>query len=172
MHFWRNNDASNLPWSGATSFGGNLGPVDAVTMIESNFGSPGNLEVIARAGTKLFAFWRDSQWHGPAQIEDGCAGNPVLIQSRFGTKGNFEMVVPSASGGLVHYWRNNDAANLPWSAPTPFGQSLGTVDAVTMIESNFGSPGNLEVVARTGNKLYAFWRDSQWHGPSLLMSSM
>ena len=176
VHYWRNNDAANLPWSGPTAFGGGLGKVDAVTMIESNFGNPGNLEVICRVGKKLYAFWRDSgpafKWNGPTQIEDGTAGNPVLIQSRYGTKGNFELVVPAAAGGLVHYWRNNDAGNLPWSGPTAFGGGLGKVDAVTMIESNFGNPGNLEVICRVGPKLYAFWRDANWNGPFLLESSM
>ncbi len=103
------------------------------------------------------------------------AGNPVLIQSRFGSKGNFELVVPAAGGGLVHLWRNDDNPYLPWSGPTPFGQSLGAVDAVTMIQSNFGSPGNLEVIARVGSQLQFFWRDSgpafNWNGPFLLLST-
>ena len=79
-------------------------------------------------------------------------GNPSLIQSRFGTKGNFELVLPT-SAGLIHTWRNNDNTYLPWRFVTPFGQSLGVVDAVSMIESNFASPGNLEVVARAGTNL-------------------
>jgi hypothetical protein len=180
IHFWRNNDAANLPWSGSTPFGGGLGQVDAVTMIQSNFGSPGNLELICRVGSQLFFFWRDSgpqfQWNGPFALESGVAGNPVLIQSRFGQKGNFELVTPGANGGLIHFWRNNDAANLPWSGPTPFGGGLGQVDAVTMIQSNFGSPGNLELICRVGSQLFFFWRDSgpqfQWNGPFLLQSTV
>jgi hypothetical protein len=46
------------------------------------------------------------------------------------------------------------------------------IDAVTMIESNFGSPGNLEGVARIGDKLAYFLRDSgpsfSWTGPFLM----
>jgi len=180
LHFWRNNDAAALPWSGPTPFGASLGHVDAVTMIESNFGSPGNLEVIALVGGHLYEFWRDSgpafHWNGPFPLVGGVGGNPVLIQSRFGTKGNFELVVPSATGGLLHFWRNNDAASLPWSAPTAFGGSAGLVSAVSMIESNFGSPGNLEVVARVGSSTQFFWRDSgpafHWNGPFLLQSTV
>lgn len=97
-------------------------------------------------------------------------------RSRHGTrntaKGNFELVVPAAGGGLVHYWRNNDDRHLPSSGPTRFGGGLGRVDAVAMIESNFGSLGNLEVAARVGPRLYAFWRHSQWHGPLLLETTM
>jgi hypothetical protein len=93
-----------------------------------------------------------------------------LIQSYFGIRGNFELVVPRATGGLASYWRNNDdVPNLPWSQPAVFGESLGTVDAVSLIQSNFGNPGNLEVIARVGNRLVSFWRDSgpsfAWGGP-------
>ena len=144
-------------------------------MIQSNYGNPGNLEVVANAGGKLQFFFRDSGplfiWNGPFEIEHGfaVAGNPVLIQSRFGVKGNFELVVPAASGGLTHFWRNNDNPLMPWSGPTQFGQSLGQVTGVTMIQSNFGSPGNLEVICNAGGQLYFFWRDSgpsfTWNGP-------
>jgi hypothetical protein len=180
LHFWRNDDAPALPWNGPTQFGQSLGAVDAVTMIESNFGTPGNLEVICRVGNTLYFFWRDSgpafAWNGPFTLMSGVAGNPVLIQSRFGAKGNFELVVPSQTGGLLHFWRNNDAAGLPWSTPTPFGEGLGPVDAVTMIQSNYGSPGNLEVVCRAGNVMRWFWRDSgptfYWNGPFPLQSTV
>jgi hypothetical protein len=41
---------------------------------------------------------------------------------------------------------------MPWHGPIPFGQGLGPVDAVTMIQSNYGTPGNLEVIARVGGR--------------------
>jgi hypothetical protein len=58
-------------------------------------------------------------------------GNPSLIQSRFGVQGNFELLVSSAEGGLIHFWRNDDNSFLPWSGPTFLGGSLGPLDAVT-----------------------------------------
>jgi hypothetical protein len=170
---WRNNDSPSLPWSAPVRFG--TGLVDAITMIQSNFGSPGNLELIARVGTQLQFYWRDSgptfRWHGPFPLFSGARGNPVFVQSRFGTKGNFELVVPAATGGgMLFSYRNNDNPSLPWSAPIRFG--TGTVDAITMIQSNFGSPGNLELIARVGNQLHFYWRDSgpafRWNGPFLL----
>jgi len=180
-HYWRNNDDPSLPWSALIPFGQNLGQVDAVTMIQSNFGSPGNLELIARVGDTLQFFWRDSgpafNWNGPFQIGGpGVSGNPVLIQSRFGAQGNFELVVPLAGGGLAHYWRNNDDPSLPWGGPFPFGGSLGQLSAVTMIQSNFGVPGNLELIALAGNQLNFFWRDSgpafNWNGPYGLQATV
>ena len=99
--------------------------------------------------------------------------SPVLIQSRFGTQGNFELLStyqpPGLLGsGFAHYWRNNDdPPTYPWSLPTAFGAGEGPPFflAPTMIESNFGSPGNLEVIcvpgSVTGPKWFVyFWRDS------------
>jgi hypothetical protein len=175
LHFyWRNNDDPNLPWNGPFPFGEGLGEVDGLSLIQGPFGSPGNLEVVARAGDRLHFFGRDSgppwEWHGPFEIASGVRGNPVLIQSRFGTRGNYELVVPAAEGGLNHYGRDNDDPNLPWYGPFPFGGELGEVDAVSLIQSNFGSPGNLEVIARAGDFLHFYWRDStppwEWHGRS------
>jgi len=164
-----NDNTPSLPWQGPIVFGKEVGHVDAVSLIQSNFGS-GNLEVVARVGDRLVHFWRDSgpdfTWHGPLEFANGVSGNPALIQSRFGKRGNFELVVPLASGGIAHYWRSNDDPALPWLPTTVFGTELGNVDAVALIQSNFGQPrpGNLEVVARVGDDLIHFWRDS---GPDL-----
>ena len=168
----RNNDLPGMPWSAINQFAQTLGRVDSLSMIQSSFGTPGNLELVARVGDTLHAFWRDSgptfTWNGPAQVATGAAGNPVLIQSRFGQTGNFELAYPLAAGGIGIKWRNNDAPAMPWSATTSFAQSLGRVDALTMIQSSFGTPGNLELVARVGDTLHAFWRDSgptfTWNG--------
>ncbi|HEU4751793.1 MAG TPA: hypothetical protein VFU47_01715, partial [Armatimonadota bacterium] len=175
---WRNNDDPALPWSPALPFGAGAGAVEAVTMIQSNFGSPGNLELIARVGSQLHFYWRDSgpafRWNGPFALFGGVAGNPVLIQSRFGRKGNFELVVPAIGGGFFFAWRNNDNPALPWSAPVRVG--AGAVSALTMIQSNFGSPGNLELIARVGSQLHFYWRDSgpafRWNGPFALFGGV
>jgi len=51
-----------------------------------------------------------------------------LIQSTYGTKGDFELVVPLTTGGLAHYTRNNDLEGLPWNGPVRFGTDLGGFD--------------------------------------------
>jgi len=177
LFWWRNNDDPAFPWAGPFAFGQHAGRIDAITLVQANFGSPGNLELIARTDDQLVFFWRDSgpafNWNGPFGLGGGVRGNPVLIQSRFGTQGNFELVAPAASGGgMLFWWRNNDDPSLPWAGPFPFGQALGNVDEITMIQSNFGSPGNLELIARAGDRLYFFWRDSgpafSWNGPFVL----
>ena len=177
-HYFRDNDDATLPWRAAPVFGQNAGVVDALTMIESNFGDPGNLEVIARVGNLLVFFWRDSAqplaWYGPFPlVADGTAvrgvsGNPVLIQSKFGTKGNFELIVPLAAGGFAEFWRDNDNASLPWHGPAVI-EGGSHFDALSFIQSNFDTPGNLEVVSRMGDRLAHSWRNSAapfvWSGP-------
>ena len=157
--------------SNPSVFAQELGHVDAVSLIQSNYGLTGNLDLVARVGERLVHFWREvspgSTWYGPTTIvERGVSGNPALIQSRFGKRGNFELVVPLASGGIAHYWRDNDDPRPSWQLGEVFAKELEHVDAVALIQSNFGQPGpgNLEVVARVGDDLIHFWRDS---GPDL-----
>jgi hypothetical protein len=179
-HYWRNNDDPALPWNGPYPFGQSVGDVDEVALAESNYGDPGNLELVVRAGESLLFFWRDSgpafTWNGPYPITAGVQGRPALLQSRFGSRGNFELVTPLVGGGLAHLWRNNDDPAMPWNGPYPFGAGTGYYSAVTMIQSNFGDPGNLEVVAQTGNLLAFFWRDSgpsfTWNGPYVFESGV
>jgi hypothetical protein len=49
-----------------------------------------------------------------------------------------------------------------------FGASLGQVDAVTFIQSNFGNLGNFELAVRAGGQLAFFWLecclDMRWNG--------
>ena len=73
-------------------------------------------------------------------------------------------VVPRPDRGLALYFRDNDAPTGPaWQGPFNFADDLGHVDAASLIQSSFskrgGGPGNLEVVARVGNRLAALWRN-------------
>lgn len=167
-HFWRNNEpGAGFAWNDGGSFAAGLGHVEAAVLIQGNFGQPGNLEAIARVGDHLVHLWRDGSfaWHTGVTIATGVGGSPALIQARYGGAGNFEVVVPSSTAGLRHFWRNNDAPGLPWNDGGTFGTALGRIDAVALIQGNFGLPGNLEVVARAGDRLIHLWRDGSfaWH---------
>jgi len=179
--YWRDNDSSGLPWEGPVIFGQGQ-RFDAVTMIQSNFGNPGNFEVIARSGDRLFFFFRDEalNWNGPFLLQingvdiNGGLGNPVLIQSRFGNQGNFELVVPRTDTGFDNYFRNNDDPQFPWIQLPSAGIGQIHIDSISLIQSNFGTTmdvngntlgGNFEVIARSGDRLFFFFRDSEWHGP-------
>jgi hypothetical protein len=167
-HYARDNQAADFPWSGPVVFGEAAGMVDAVALIQSTFSAPGTLEVIARTGDRLVQFFRDAGsggWAGPfevplAGLPDGAVpvGIPAFIQSRFGTRGNYEVVTPLSTGGMAHVTRNNDAPDLPWSAAALFGSGL--IDAAGLFQSNYGTPGlgNLEVAARIGNRTEHYFR--------------
>jgi hypothetical protein len=67
-----------LPWSESTVFGRDPArqtPIESLTFIQSNFGNPGNFEVIARIGDQFVFFWRDSgpafNWNGPFAVTAG-----------------------------------------------------------------------------------------------------
>ena len=48
-----------------------------------------------------------------------------LIQSNFGTKGNFEVVVVVGQElSLQHWYRNNDDPNLPWVSTGTFASEV------------------------------------------------
>ncbi|XXY45536.1 alpha/beta hydrolase [Sorangium sp. So ce269] len=183
----RREEASG-PWRHAATFGRDLGPIGAVSLIQSNFGDPGHLEAVARAraGDRLAAFWcapgSEPSWSEPRFFAEGAAGDPALIQGGFGGRGNFELVVPHASGGLAHYFRDNDTAELGWHGPAIFGADLGQLEAVAMIQRAVdapgapAAPGDLEVVARTGDRLLMFWRSpgsgGAWQGPEEVVSGV
>jgi probable HAF family extracellular repeat protein len=193
-HFYRDNDDPNLRWNGPFTFATHQGAIQAVSLIQSNFSSagngPGNLAVVARVGNELAYYYRDDvhfAWQGPSLITTGVMGVPSFVQARpgtFGTKGNYELIVPLENGGLAHFYRNNDDPNLPWIHTADFATSLGIVDAASLIQSNFSTkfnqkgvqgPGNLAVVARAGGTLYYFYRDDvapfAWHGPTMTIAA-
>jgi hypothetical protein len=170
----RDNDKANLPWSQDATF--STGDFTGASLVQSSFGSGlGNFEVVAIQGNQLLHFWRADTppfaWSGPTTIDAGVTGSPSLIQGTFGSRGNFELVAPLATGGLGHWWRDNDTAGLAWHGPAVFGQTAGQMQGATLIQSTYGSPGNLEVAAVAGSgstaSLVHFWRDSAgWHGPT------
>ncbi|MGH9420423.1 MAG: hypothetical protein ACRD3J_10640, partial [Thermoanaerobaculia bacterium] len=150
-HFWRN--SQTLQWSMSTAFAESVGVISDACLIQSTFG---NLEVVARIGDQLAHFWRDASsqaWSEPDFFASGISGTPSFIQGRFGSPGNFEVVAPLASGGMVQLSRDNQT--LVWSQPVTFGS--GSVRSVSLIHSSFG---NLEIVALAAGSLGHYWRQS------------
>jgi len=161
FYFRRDNDpGAKLAWRGPFEFAVDVGRVDSVCLLQSNFGPPGvgQLEVVARMGTGLAQFIRLNDdppyvWSGPRFFAEGVAGNPAVIQGSFGTRGNYELVVPRVGGGFAHYFRNNDPVqNLTWNHTADFGMNIRAVESVSLIQSNVGSYGlgELFVVAKRG----------------------
>jgi len=182
-HYSRSNDLPFVPWFGPATFGQDVGRFDAIGMIQSNFTAGpgiGNLEVVARFGGDLLYYYRDDvppyTWHGPVTMNGFSprlfTGNPVLIQGRFEQRGNFELVVPLADGGLAHYDRANNETGVPWYGPNVFATELGRFDAVIFVQNNLtegANKGELELIGLSQGELFFYVREDippyQWFGP-------
>lgn len=150
-------------WFGPTKVG--TDDLSGLTLIENT--TNGNLEAIGTIGDRLVHYWRDrttKAWSSATTIATGVTGQPGFVQSTSTTTPNnfhnFEVVVPLASGGLAHYWRNNSVSSMPWNGPSVFATGR-TYAAASLVESNF-APNRLEVVARSGSSLYFTWRNTSW----------
>ena len=139
-------------------------------LIQSNFGTKGNFEAVLREGNHLVHYWRNNDasgfpWHKTVLFGDNVDSAPALIQSNFGGKGNFELVVKEGNK-LRHYWRNNDASGFPWHKTVLFSDHI--TYQPSFIQGNFGSQGNFELLTIRGECLTHFWRNNQvsgfpWH---------
>jgi hypothetical protein len=168
-HWWRDNGDPQQPWHEAEWIQPKefLGAWSGTTLILSRHYT--NLEAVSvpwgggqARHTALVGIWG---WVGPTLFGANFNGPPAFLQSSFGQHGNFEVAVPSAGGGLAHWWRNNDdGAGEAWSpANVPVSRSgswqgagmLQPIDSIgrflphlrTLPESVADIPfGNLELV--------------------------
>jgi len=182
-HVWWDADLTIPCWRAAPLFARDLEHVEALTLIQSSFGDPGNLELVARTGDRLWFLWRQSEgdgykWFGAFPlVADGtlvtdATGVPSLIQGGYGAQErNFELATPLASGGIALLWRDNDppnSAQWTWHRHVVVDER-NRYDGVSLLQRPFGEkPGNLEMVASGTAGLVHFWRDAVtklWAGP-------
>jgi hypothetical protein len=171
-HFWRPSDGTQ-PWREAAQPADD-GNWSGVAVIHSSYG---NLEIVGIRDGELRHHWQagaGGAWSAHASVGNRLFhGRPALIQSSFGTSGNYEVVAPLFDGGLAHHWRNNDLPNVPWSDPAVFGRAVDGVqqlyDDVSLLQS---ASGRLEVVAAlsTGGALRRFRGGLPWEGPVNVVS--
>jgi C1A family cysteine protease len=169
-HWWRNQ--ANGVWND----GGVFGPTDAdgaPGFIQSNYGVPGNFEVVVRTKDGMLnQWWRDGAgWQNGGKFGGGIAhSGPSLVQSNYWVKGNFELVaVNGTTHQMQHFWRDNDHGNV-WHVGASFGSKVDSPPV--MIQSQFGatnenSTGNFELCVAVGGMVQHWWRDNAsnmgWH---------
>jgi hypothetical protein len=174
---WRDAKDPNPGWARSDPFATELGHVEAVSLCLSDARGYEGLEIAARVGGRLYHLSRRTSLanqadervatHSPL-IHDAC-GVPAIVQGVFGNRGNFELVTPRASGGLVHLWRDNDHPDASWKKVRDFG-GPAEFDAVALIHGDLHD--HLEAIARSGDRLAHFWRtnspDSEWREAKML----
>lgn len=110
----RDNGGSNgYPWTLTETLDLDIGSLTGLSVIEGPFNSPPNLELIVNKGGRLLHFNNnpDGNWSGQDSVTDApVIGVPAFYQTKSGERGDFEVVAPSANGGLVWLWRNNSGS--------------------------------------------------------------
>ena len=169
-HWWFDQNAQT--WCD----GGLFGPTDAAGVpgfIQGNYGAPGNFEVVVRtSGGQLVHWWRDNGgatgWHESVRFGSNIAqSGPALVQSHYGTMGNFELVAVRNDGQMQHWWRDNDHGG-GWNQGVTFGAGVNSPPC--MIEGSYGQSdelhaGNFELCVAVNGQVQHWWRDNQanWH---------
>jgi hypothetical protein len=151
--------------------GGVFGPPDAdgvLGFIQSDYGTPGNFEVVVRTTDgRLNHWWRQNAppwtWSDGGRFADHVAyGGATLLQSSYGgDHKNFELVCVLNTGQMQHWWKDNTAG--VWHPGPVFG--AGVASPPCMIEGQFGAynetrPGNFELCVAVGGAVQHWWRDN------------
>lgn len=125
-HYFRDNDASGLPWHGPYLFGVESACYIGATAIESDFKAHnrtmGNLEVLATSASgELHHFWRenggDYAWHGPYKVADNVAHAPSMAYTGRQQSGvsKFCTIAPNAGTGFQYRERRNMYGYVSWA---------------------------------------------------------
>lgn len=140
------------PWTKRRLHGG--------AMVESGNGAlHRNFEMTASLGSQVKHWWRDNTaagfpWHEGPVFGEQIAACPTLTATTYNR--NFELVSLTTGRRLVHWFFDQSAAR--WVA----GPTFGPTDADGLpgfCQSDYGAPGNFEVVVRTADgRLTHWWR--------------
>ncbi len=168
LHHWYYDQAS-----GTWKDGGVFGPTNVAgrpAFMESNYGAPGNFEVVVVTATGNLSHWeRDNSkssmpWSNVATFGSHIAfGGSTLVQSQFGTQGNFEFVAVLGNGQMQHWWRNNDSPTKPWAPSATFGSGVSSQPCMiqgTYGMSNENTNGNFELCVAVNGMVQHWWRDN------------
>ena len=84
-------------------------------------------------------------------------GNPVIVDMGIieyeGGESSKTLLVPTTEGGITHFVTTRQGR---WERKAQIAKELGLVSGLAALRSNFGTPGNIEVVCRAGDKMYDF----------------
>ncbi|MFD5144378.1 C1 family peptidase [Streptomyces sp. NPDC058401] len=156
-------------FGGAWRDGGAFGPGDAAlgstpAFIQSDYGAPGNFEVVVRtADGRLNHWWRINgapwTWNDGGRFGSGIAHfGPALVQTR---ARHLDLVATRTDGRMQLWWRD-DPNGFVWRPGEVFGS--GITSAPCLIEAQHGAAdedtaGNYELcVTGAGGRVEHWWR--------------
>ncbi len=157
-HYWR--DGTSLVWALAETLGNDceVCPTATSTTFTRNFEyiyPTTNGRLHHRFFDQPSGKWNDGGVFGPPNT----AGIPGFIQSDFSAPGNFEVVVRTADGKLVHWWRM-DGPPWTWQQSASFGGDVALSGATLVQRHDHG----LDVVCvNTDGTMQRYWRDDANH---------
>lgn len=129
----------------------------AGAMIESGNGTVHrNFELVTRTGAGLRHSWREGSdfgWHGASTFAGDVGYEPSLTGTTYNR--NFELVYVTAANRLHHWFLDQNTK--AWNDGGVFGPTDATKGAVGFIQSDYGAPGNFELVVRTNDGRLAHW---------------
>ncbi len=102
---------------------------------------------------------------GGVTVSSRATAAPIMIMSSYRADTNhphnFEALILEGNN-LVHYWRNNSVANLPWNRD----QTVSTIATgpACLMEGPYGSPGNFEALVQEGRNIVHYWRNNSLGG--------
>ena len=162
LHHWFF-EQSSLQWKD----GGIFGPTNTAGIpgfIQSNYGAPGNFDVVVRTLDNKLACWYrvdGGSWSAGTIFGNNIAySGASLVQSHYFNTGNFELVCVLDTGQMQHWWRDNDHG-MAWNAGPTFGNAVKSPPC--MIEGQFGASdekavGNFELCVAVGGQVEHWWR--------------
>ncbi len=129
--------------------------------------SPYNIDALVLEGSNIVHYWMDGtslKWTRGPSVSNVATGPACMVEStaRSNTNdpGNFEALIPEGTN-LVHYWRNNSVATLPWARTVVVSTASSGPASIAM--AGYGSLGypNLEALVQEGNTVYHYTRNDQ-----------
>jgi hypothetical protein len=158
--------------SGKWADGGVFGPTDAVGVpgfIQSNYGAPGNFEVVVKTNDGCLNHWWRMDgppwtWNDGGRFASNIAlSGASLVQSHYGKQGNLELVAVLDNGQMQHWYRDDDAGAV-WHPTVTFG--TGVSSPPCMLEGQYGATdenhvGNFELCVAVGGQIQHWWRNNQ-----------
>ena len=172
-HWWRN--GSTLVWAPTVQFGASVA-ASGPTLVQNR---RRELEVVALLDDgSLQRFHREDggQWSWFAHEVFGggeIGGYPVMIESTVHgasderVQGNFELLAPTRTGRVVHYWKDNRGTG-DWHRSVEFGSDIASVCGLAESSNGFALEA---VVLRRDGRLQHWSRDETGWAPGPVLGS-